>query len=244
MISIPSFITVRTTSKRLPKKCLLPFGDCNVLEHIIRRSKFYGLLPIICTTFEPSDDIIETIAKKENVKCFRGSPVNKLKRWLDCCDHFQIKRFHTVDADDPFFDGELMKDSMRLLAEGFDVVSPTVSSSAGSASVGYSLSSDIVRKAVKLTEENTDTEMMWFYLDKIPGIKKTTLPESKNNSFKVRLTLDYEEDYWLLRSVQRIVGHLARREEVNALFKRNPELYQINWFRNEEWEQGQLAKKI
>ena len=137
-----------------------------------------------------------------------------------------------------------MKDSMRLLAEGFDVVSPTVSSSAGAASVGYSLSSDIVRKAVKLTEENTDTEMMWFYLDKIPGIKKTTLPESKNNSFKVRLTLDYEEDYWLLRSVQRIVGHLARREVVNNLFKRNPELYQINWFRNEEWEQGQLEKKI
>ena len=244
MKSIPSFITVRTASKRLPEKCLLPFGDCNVLEHIIHRSRFYGLLPIICTTFEQSDDIIEFIAKKENVKCFRGSAVNKLKRWLDCCDHFQIEHFHTVDADDPFFDGELMKDSMRLLEEGFDVVSPTVSSSAGAASVGYSLSSDIVRKAVELIEENTDTEMMWYYLDKIPGIKKTTLPESKNTICKVRLTLDYEEDYWLLQTVRRIVGSLTSRQEVDELFIRNPDLYQINWFRNEEWEQGQLDKKI
>ena len=49
-----------------------------------------------------------------------------------------------------------------------------------------SLSSEIIRKAVKLTEETTDTEMMWFYLDKIPGIKKTTLPEGKKKKILIK----------------------------------------------------------
>jgi spore coat polysaccharide biosynthesis protein SpsF len=243
-MSIASIITVRTASTRLPNKCLLPFGDGNVLEHIIRRTKFYGLHPIVCTTLESSDDIIETIAENENVSCFRGNTVNKLKRWLDCCNYFNIEKFHTVDADDPFFDGELMKQSMRMLRQGYDVICPTESSSAGNASVGYSLTKEVIEKALKSVAETTDTEMMWYYLDKIPGIQKVILPEKNQPSRIIRLTLDYEEDYWLLRTIQRILGNFASRKEVNDLFKRNPELYQINWFRNEEWDQGQLAKKI
>ena len=74
-------ITVRTSSSRLPKKCLLPFGDNNVLTHIINRTKFYNIEPIICTSIDESDDVIESIAKTENVKYFRGHLINKLKRW-------------------------------------------------------------------------------------------------------------------------------------------------------------------
>ena len=66
--------------------------------------------------------------------------------------------------------------------------------------------------------------------------------KSKNTICKVRLTLDYEEDYWLLQTVRRILGSLTSRQEVDELFIRNPDLYQINWFRNEEWKQKQIEK--
>ena len=105
----------------------MPFGDCNVIEHIIHRTKHYQLEPIICTSTDSSDDILAEIAQNERVKIFRGSMINKLKRWYDCCNHFNIKEFHTVDADDPFFDGELMKKSMDLLNQGYDVVCPITS---------------------------------------------------------------------------------------------------------------------
>jgi len=242
-MKIPSFITVRTLSTRLPQKCLLPFGNKNVIEHIIDRAKHYQLDPIICTSSDSSDDVLEEIAQKEGVKVFRGSLVNKLKRWYDCCNHFSIKEFHTVDADDPFFDGELIKKSMDLLNQGYDVVCPTISSSAGNASVGYSLTKEVIEKALKSVAETADTEMMWYYLDKIPGIQKVNLPEKNPPSRIIRLTLDYEEDYWLLNSIQRIVGSLSSREEVDALFERNPDLHQINWFRNEQWASKQRAKK-
>ena len=112
---ISGLITVRSASTRLPKKCLLSFGkNLNVLEHIINRSKFFKINPIICTSIDKSDDIIEDIAIKKNVKVFRGSLKNKLKRWADCCDKFNIKNFHTIDVDDPFFDGDQMKESLEF----------------------------------------------------------------------------------------------------------------------------------
>jgi len=243
-MNITAFITVRTSSNRLPQKCLLPFGKWNVIEHIIHRTKYYQLDPVICTSTDQSDDILEEIANKENVKVYRGSMINKLKRWYDCCNHFNIDAFHTVDADDPFFDGELMKESMKLLKNGFDVVCPTESSSAGDASVGYSLTKKIIAKSLELVDEEEDTEMMWYYLDTVKDLKKVVLPNTNTNPIKVRLTLDFEEDYWMLQTVRRIVGNLAVREKVEQLFLNNPDLYKINWFRNEEWKLAQQEKSI
>jgi len=239
------FITVRTSSTRLPKKCLLPFGESTVLNHIIRRAVSYGIEPIVCTSTSKEDDIIEQIANKEGVKCYRGSLDNKLQRWLDCAMHFNIDVFHTIDADDPFFDGNEMKSSMRMLKEEkLDMVEPTKSSSAGGASVGYSLTTDIVKRACKDLDKDTDTEMMWYYIEKLSDLKTKILPETRKNITKMRLTLDYEEDYWLLASVCRLLGNLTSRDEVDKLFLSNPDMYKINWFKNEEWKAGQLSKKI
>jgi spore coat polysaccharide biosynthesis protein SpsF len=242
---IDGLVTVRTSSKRLPGKCLLPFGEGNVINHLIARAKAYNIDPIICTSTDKSDDVLEKIALNEGVRCFRGSLNNKLKRWSDCAEHFELKIFHTVDADDPFFDGEEMHRSMQLLKEGrYDIVYPTESSSSGGANVGYSLTADIVKKAIINLSNDTDTEMMWYYLEKIEGRKTATLAESREHPLKLRLTLDYVEDYWLLRTVQRLVGSVAARSEIDELFLRNPDLYKVNWFHNEEWKAAQIAKKI
>ena len=242
---LPGFITVRTTSTRLPEKCLLPFGDCTVIGHIIRRARHFNIDPIVCTSTDSSDDILEKIAILEKAKCFRGSLVNKLKRWADCAMHFDLKAFHTVDADDPFFDGLEMWESYKLgIKEDWDVVSPTEKSAGGGASVGYTLKTDVIQRICARMPEETDTEMIWYHLKKLPGIKQITLSGKNSQTTKMRLTLDYEEDYWLLESVRRIVGNLASRTTIQDLFRRNPDLYLINWFRNEEWKAGQLDKQI
>jgi spore coat polysaccharide biosynthesis protein SpsF len=199
----------------------------------------------VCTSTSKEDDVIEEIANKEGVKCYRGSLDNKLQRWLDCAMHFNIDIFHTIDADDPFFDGDEMKVSMRMLQEEeLDMVEPTESSSSGGASVGYSLTTDIVKKACNGLDKDTDTEMMWFYIEKVSDLKTKILPETRKNISNIRLTLDYEEDYWLLDSVRRILGNLTSRDEVDQLFLSNPDMYKINWFKNEEWQSAQVSKKI
>ena len=70
------------------------------------------------------------------------------------------------------------------------------------------------------------------------------MPEVDQKPFKVRLTLDYEEDFWLLESVRKIVGNLADRSAVDQVFINNPDMYKINWFRNKEWELGQKEKSL
>jgi spore coat polysaccharide biosynthesis protein SpsF len=244
-LNYTGFITVRTSSTRLPGKCLLPFGEETVIGHVVKRAINYGIEPIICTSTDSSDDVLEEIANELSVRCFRGSMNNKLKRWFDCAEEFNIESFHTIDADDPFFDGSEMIESLNVLASGrYDVVCPTESSSAGGASVGYSLTREVIKKALKNLEDDTDTEMMWFYLEKLHGVKMTILPESRRQISGVRLTLDYQEDYWLLTSIARILGNSASRDAVNQLFLNNPDLAKVNFFRNDEWKDAQLSKKI
>ena len=83
---------------------------------------------------------------------------------------------------------------------------PTKSSSAGAASVGYSLTSAVVKRALVNLQDDTDTEMMWFYLEKLNGVRMTVLPESRRQISGIRLTLDYQEDYWLLASHRKNFG--------------------------------------
>jgi len=239
------FITVRTSSTRLPNKCLLPLGDETVISHVVKRAISYGIEPIVCTSIDKSDDILEEISKELGVKCFRGSLANKLKRWLDCSEHFNVNSFHTIDADDPLFDGKEMIASLDLLrSKDYDVVCPTESSSAGGASVGYSLTTAIIKKALENLDADTDTEMMWYYLEKVGQIKMINLPETTNNNIKVRLTLDYKEDYWLLASIVRILGDNPARNEVMQLLLKNPDIAKINLFRNDEWKKAQLSKQL
>jgi spore coat polysaccharide biosynthesis protein SpsF (cytidylyltransferase family) len=56
----------------------------------------------------------------------------------------------------------------------------------------------------------------------------------------VRLTLDYPEDYCLLKFILDICGPNCIRSEIHDLFIKNPDLYKINWFRNSDWQKNQL----
>lgn len=241
-MKIPAFITVRSSSTRLPEKCFLPFGKGPILEHIIRRVKHYDLDPIVCTTTENSDDAIVDLAKKCNVKFYRGPIANKLLRWSQCCEHFSLDSFHSVDADDPFFCGDEVKRSYELLQTGFDMVAPSPSSSGGGATVGYSLTADIVKQASLGTSDDLDTEMMWSYVEKISDVKKTVLSDPHDNIIRDRMTLDHHEDYILLESIRLLIGGMCSRRELYNLLRNNPDLPKINSFRSKEWLQNQKRK--
>ena len=55
------------------------------------------------------------------------------------------------------------------------------------------------------------------------------------------MTLDFKEDYLLLRAVKNILGDNLSREHIDKLFINNPDLHKINWFRNKEWKQNQKS---
>jgi spore coat polysaccharide biosynthesis protein SpsF (cytidylyltransferase family) len=132
-----------------------------------------------------------------------------------------------------------------MLGRGYDFIAPSKYSSSGGASVGYSIKSEILLKALALVSKDTDTEMMWYLLENINDIKYTSLPNSElydKLNFQIRLTLDYEEDYWLLCSLVRILGNEASYKDVIQFLMKNPDFYKINSFRNDEWKNSQKSK--
>ena len=243
-IHIPSFITVRSASTRLPSKCFLPFGESTVLEHIVKRALHFELFPIICTTQAGEDDRIVMLAEKLGIPYYRGPTENKLLRWAGCCKQFGIEAFHSLDADDPFFCGEEVNRSFNLLKTGFDMVSPSPSSANGGATVGYSLTADIVLKSCEGLDEDVDTEMMWSFIERVPGLRQSSLTDPEDDVVCARMTLDYNEDYILLEAVRLILGNMATRHDVAVLLKDNPALEKINSFRNKEWAAEKKKKSM
>ena len=238
-MKINGIILVRSDSSRLKNKCYLKFGKINVIEHIIKRCKEFKITPIICTTTNKEDKKLINISKKNKCKFFAGSAINKILRISDCCKFYKIKSFHTIDADDPFFCGNEIKSSMELLKKGYDIIKPTKISASGGASVGFSVNSSIFHKISSKIKKNQDTEMMWKFFYKEKGLKIKILPKQKYEMINCRLTLDYYEDYIFLNTIRLILGNNASRKEIFNLIKHNPEICEINFFRNEQWKENQ-----
>ena len=100
-----ALVTVRMSSTRLPGKCLQPIaGEVSLLQVVIRRAKKIGYPVILATTDDPSDNELEEVAKAEGIECFRGALRNKIRRWHDCFEKYDISHGLLVDGDDPTFD--------------------------------------------------------------------------------------------------------------------------------------------
>ena len=241
------FLTVRLNSSRLKKKCLLKFGKINIIEHNILRALKGNIYPIICTSTNKSDSVIEKISKKYNVKCFRGSSKDKIKRWYDCAKKNGISFFHALDADDPFFDPFMIKKSILKCMKNNDIVFPSKVSRAGGASEGYSFSFESIQKLNKSVNQirkgkrEIDTEMIEKFINH--RIFKTTILKGSNYEIKnARLTLDYKEDYEMLNKVRASCGNFASRKKINNFLKKNKDIIKINFFRNNDWKKNQLDK--
>lgn len=228
---------VRTSSSRLPEKCLLDFGGKTVIEHVVDRAQHFGFDPILCTTEEKADDRLVDLFPATKIKIFRGSTQDKLLRIENACEKFKIQSFISIDADDPFFDPELSRKSFELLSTGYDVIYPPSEEEYYSGSVGFAVQKTALNR-VREMFDTSDSEMMWAYFDKMSDLKKATSKPPKEVC-KIRLTLDYIEDYHLLLTILRVLGPHAEGEEIVNLFKRNPDLYQVNWFRQTQWRDKQ-----
>ena len=240
--NIYGFITVRSSSSRLHNKCFLDFFGVTVLEHIILRCIFGGINPIICTTYNKKDDEIIKIAKKFKIKFFRGSENNKILRWFQCCVKFKINKFHTIDADDPFFDWTAIKKSFLELRNKYDIVLPSKVSRSGGASEGYSISKKFLEKIFSthtfLKNENCDTEMIDPFIKK-KRINFITLKGMSYELKKARLTLDYKEDYIFLKKVAKFNGSFNHRKNINFFLNKNLNLLNINYNKNLLWKKRQ-----
>jgi spore coat polysaccharide biosynthesis protein SpsF len=235
------FITVRTDSTRLPKKCLLEINDKPTIEYVIDRMKVTGYPVILCTTELENDDILCDLAIENGILFYRGSIEDKLERWRGAADLYDVEFFVTADGDDLLCDPELVEMAFNQYEETKADFIEGVNIPCGAFTYGIKVSA--LNKVCEI-KGTSDTEMMMPYFTETGLFKVEPLwnvPKVLQRP-EIRMTLDYEDD---LRFFKAIFGNFKSTvplREVLSFLDENPELIKINQYLQQRFLDNQRSK--
>lgn len=231
MSKVGFLITARLKSARLPQKVIKEVNGKPLLVYMIERIRAASLIDVIvvCTSTNPEDDPLETIARQEGVECFRGSEDDVLERLNGAAERHQLDYIVNITADCPLVDPFFIDETYRVFQEtnadfiqwkelpigqGFNGIKPSA-----------------LARVCELKNEN-DTEIWGNYFYKCEEFQ-CVVPEVADN-YKydgLKTSVDYPEDY---EFVSNIIERLYREGDVFSLqdlldlVRREPSLVEIN----------------
>jgi len=245
LYKVDVIVEARSKSKRFPKKVLKKIGNKKVLEIMIDRLKNIDGINdiIIATTRNKEDEEIVKIAKKKNVKFYKGSENDVLKRVLLAAKKFKTDVIVEITGDTILVDHKISNDVIEFYLKNkkkYDFVSNDIQIYLNNRKIngplGFStkvFSTKILSKIDKLTKHPIDREHVANYIVKNYKkfrIKNVNLPKFlKNENF--RLTMDYKEDYEVIKKVY---GNLYPKNknftaiDIVDYFKKNSKVKLIN----------------
>jgi len=245
------FITVRTSSTRLPKKCLLEINGKKNIEFLIDRLKHSKKadLIIVCTTTNPADDILEQIAKNMGVECFRGSEEDKLERWMGAANKFNVDLIVTADGDDLFCEPKLIDLGFEQFEKtNCDFIEEKPGANVPIGAFTYGIKVKALEKVCEI-KGSDNTEMMSVYFTQTGLFKVETLQNipAELKRPEIRMTLDYEDDF---KFFQNIIMHFAKEKkgqyfdmfDIIKYLTEHPEVIKINQYLTEQFLANQKAK--
>jgi len=239
-MKIGAIIQARTTSTRLPKKVLkeLPCGsNITVLEQVIRRVKKSELIDeiIVATTTNPADEPIIELAKKEDVKYFKGSEKNVLERYYLCAKENKLDVIVRITSDCPCIDWNVVDLVVREhLQKQADYTSNTLERTFPHGLDVEVVSFEALEKAYFGASQDFEKEHVCPYIYttnkkefKLVSVKAPTFLTAPD----IRITLDTEEDYALLCAVFDYLypqNNYFQTVDIVNLFREKPWLKLIN----------------
>ena len=248
------FIPIRLSSERLPQKSLKLINDQPILYHMFNRilkSKSIDSKKniVVCTTQERVDDSLEKIVIEYGANIFRGSKNDIIKRFYDANKIFKFKKILLIDGDDPLIFPEHLDKVLDEHKKGkFDCIYTS------NLPFGLNIKS-INSHALKKVYNNylsklNDTGFGLYFTD-TNVINARKIDDFKFNKLlsKARLTLDYIEDYELIKN---IMIDLYSGNNPDYSFKKfekyiieNSKMLKINLFRqNQNIQRSQLKVNL
>jgi len=237
---VNAIIQARMTSTRLPGKTLLPLAGKPVLQHIIERlrlSKYVDNVIVACTT-NPEDDKIVELCDKLNCLYHRGSETDVLARVLEAAKRFETDIIVEVTSDCPCIDKDTVNDVVMGVGEHItvDYCSNVIQRTYPRGYDVQAFWTKTLEKVDALVDNPVDRQHVSTWIYKNPrNFKKfrnkcIVLSKDPNQNFSgIRLTLDTQEDYDLLKFVfEAFNGLYFSIKDVLELFATYPELPLIN----------------
>ncbi|MDP3563635.1 MAG: glycosyltransferase family protein [Methanoregula sp.] len=250
-----AIIQARMGSTRLPGKVLMPLISKPVLWHVInqvRKARHVDTL-IVATTTCPEDDTIEARCREWGVLCFRGDPLDVLKRFHDTVrsplnDHRVFDYVIRITADCPLIDPDIIDRIVREARKGgYDYVSntdPPTFPDGLDVEVFTPKSLETAHLSATLM---SDREHVTPFIRRDPQNRKMNVSCEEDLSY-LRWTLDTREDYAFLTGVyDNLLGEEGTfsYRDVLSIIEKKPELLSINnmFHRNEGYEKSLLEDK-
>ena len=235
-----AIVTVRNSSTRLPNKAIMIVkGTLRSIDIVIERAKKTGLCVIIATSTDHSDDVFVDIARQHGVQVFRGSLLNKIKRWYDCFNKFQIENALIVDGDDLANNYEIgLRALSELKASNFDII--TCPEDIVTGFFTYAMKKSAISKLFSVVpDENSNTDVIAKYVEKAKlSITFVTLEDFERNK-NIRLTLDYNEDLQFFRKLYEKIDIVENGKSIIDFLEKNKSNSEINFHKQKEFLDNQ-----
>ena len=243
---LATIITARFSSSRLKGKILKKINKnfCSI-DILILRAQEINLPIILCTSKHKTDNTLVAYVKKNypSVKIYRGSLINKIKRWYDCFKKFNIEIGCMIDGDDLAFCYKLYKKSLNKLKKDRSIDLIQYSKKAIPGLFTYSIKFSALEKLKKIFYKHKDSEMVDPYFKKA-RLKKGIIscPKFMKNQYNIRLTMDYKEDLFFFKKLYKKNLFNSDSKYLISYLNKNNKLKKINFFRALEWEKNQKQK--
>jgi len=216
--SVGCIIQARSGSKRLPKKILYKIENITILEILINRLKKLGIKKIIvATTRKKIDDEVERVSIKNKISVFRGDEKNVLSRYYNCAKKNKLETIIRVTSDCPLIDIKYIRELLNFFKKNnFDYVS-NINDFLPDGMSCEIFNYESLKKSFFQAKTKFDKEHVTPYIWKNPKIFNIyNLSIKKKLKIKTRLTLDYIEDFYLIKV---IVKNFYKTDKHFSLYK-------------------------
>lgn len=202
-MKIVATIEARMTSTRLPGKSMKKILGKPMLQIMIERLKNCKTLNdiVIATTDNVKDDEINDLAKKMNVKCFRGSENDVLDRVLKAAQSSNADIIVELWGDAPLVDPNILDYLTKYYLENkFDCVGTVMPNFKRTYPVGISalmFPTKILQEVDKKTQNPIDRENVSNYIYEHPeeyDISPLPCPDELNFPH-IRFEVDEQNDF-------------------------------------------------
>ncbi len=227
------FIQARMGSKRLSEKVLLKIDGKSLLEILVERLRKVDNIEciVLATSKNKENDVLEQEAKRLGISCFRGSEENVLDRLYKASLKFKPDNIIRVTADCPLIDPELVNKGLEVfLGSDCDILSNHRERTFPDGMDFEIIKQQALSEAWKDNPAGATFINPVNYLLEKKKFKNKVILNDKNLSH-IRLTVDYQEDYELIKIIYQTLYKKNKYFTLADILKfltDNPQLYNLN----------------
>tara|TARA_E500000331_G_scaffold57023_1_gene51042 strand:+ start:4030 stop:4827 length:798 start_codon:yes stop_codon:yes gene_type:complete len=232
-----AIIQARMNSSRLPGKVLMPINGRPMLDYMIERISSSSEIDdfVIATSIESSDNPIEEFCVDNNVNFFRGNLDDVLDRFYEASKISDASIIVRLTGDCPLVDPKILDAMIGIYKKNnYDYIANTAPPEGITFPEGMDVeifSRVALDRAWKEAKKPSEREHVTFYFWKNEDLFSTYRFDLSENLSNYRLTVDYPEDFELVKCIIENFSDQLNNTDLNQIvnfLEDNPELLALN----------------